>query len=194
MLLILGLGNPGEKYAHTRHNVGFLFLDFLRESWRFPDFASSGRFESLLSKGERGGQEILLGKPETYMNLSGKATVNLLRYYKLEAQDLAIIHDDLDIAKGSLRSTHASSAAGHNGVIDIIDRIGTKDFFRIRIGIGRPSSEPRLLAGRSEENIPARDFVLLPFAHEEYAALHDTVFPNAKALLEEWISEQAGTP
>ncbi len=177
MLLIFGLGNPGEKYQHTRHNAGFLFLDFLRESWRFPAFAPSNRFESLLSKGEWNGHQILLGKPETYMNLSGKPIENLLRYYKLDEKRLAIVHDDLDIAKGTFRSTPSSSSAGHNGVTDIIDRLGTQDFFRIRIGIGR-----------SEENISAKDFVLLPFSHEEYAALHDTVFPNAKEIIEQWVT------
>ncbi len=178
MLLILGLGNPGEKYQHTRHNVGFLFLDFLRETWGFPSFEASNRFESLLSKGERNGQQILLGKPETYMNLSGKSAQSILGYYKLNENNLAVVHDDLDITKGSLRSTRSSSAAGHNGVEDIIDRIGTQEFFRIRIGIGRP-----------EENISPRDFVLLPLSHEEYQDLHDTVFPRAKELLEEWITE-----
>lgn len=179
MILILGLGNPGEKYQHTRHNVGFLFLDFLRESWHLPAFAPSNRFESLLSKGEWNGHPILLGKPETYMNLSGKSAQSLLGYYKLTEKNLAVIHDDLDIAKGTLRSTHSSSAAGHNGVADIIERIGTQDFFRIRIGIGR-----------SEENIPTKDFVLLPLSHEEYATLHDVVFPRAQELLEEWIMKQ----
>jgi PTH1 family peptidyl-tRNA hydrolase len=179
MLLILGLGNPGEKYQYTRHNAGFLFLDFLRESWRFPAFAPSNRFESLLSKGEWNGHQILLGKPETYMNLSGKPAENLLRYYKLTEKNLAVIHDDLDIAKGMLRSTPSSSSAGHNGVTDIIERIGTQDFFRIRIGIGR-----------SEENIPPKDFVLLPLSHEEFAALQGTVFPRAKEMIEEWITKK----
>ncbi|MFZ1720588.1 MAG: aminoacyl-tRNA hydrolase [Candidatus Moraniibacteriota bacterium] len=191
MILILGLGNPGEKYEHTRHNVGFLFLDFLREAWRLPAFAPSHRFESLLSKGEWNGHSILLGKPETYMNLSGKPVGSLLRYYKLNEKNLAVIHDDLDIARGALRSTHSSSAAGHNGVIDIIERIGTQDFFRIRIGIGRPLGEPRLLVGKSEDHIPTKDFVLLPLPHEEYATLHDVVFPRAKEILEEWVSKQA---
>lgn len=176
MILILGLGNPGEKYQHTRHNAGFLFLDFLREAWQFPSFAPSNRFESLLSKGEWKGHQILLGKPETYMNLSGKPIESLLRYYKLNEKNLAVIHDDLDITKGSLRSTHSSSSAGHNGIADIIDRIGTQDFFRIRIGIGR-----------SEDKTPTKDFVLLPLSHEEYATLHDTTFPHAKEILEEWI-------
>lgn len=187
MILIIGLGNPGEKYRDTRHNAGFLFLDFLQKEWGFPDFAPSNRFEALLSKGERYGRTILLGKPETYMNLTGKSTETLLHYYKLSEKSLAVIHDDLDIAKGSIRTTLSSSCAGHNGVADIIDRLDTQDFFRIRIGVGRPSGEPRLLAGHSEESIPPKDYVLLPFPHEEYQALHDDVFPQAKKALEEWI-------
>ena len=177
MILILGLGNPGEKYQDTRHNAGFLVLDFLQKEWGLPEFAPSGRFETLLSKGEWNGQSILLAKPETYMNLTGKSAATLLHYYKLTEKNIAVIHDDLDIAKGSIRTTLSSSCAGHNGVADIINRLGTQDFFRIRIGIGR-----------SEENISAKDFVLLPFSHEEYAALHDTVFPNAKEIIEQWVT------
>lgn len=181
MILILGLGNPGEKYQHTRHNVGFLFLDFLRSAWKFPEFQPSNRFESLLCKGEWNGQTILLGKPETYMNLSGKPAQTILRYHKLTEKNLAVIHDDLDIAKGAVKSTISSSCAGHNGVSDIINRLGTQDFFRIRIGIGRP------LAGKSETDIPTKDYVLLPLSHEEYALLHDDIFPRAQKLLEEWV-------
>lgn len=190
MLLILGLGNPGEKYQHTRHNAGFLFLDFLQQTWKFPSFDPSNRFESLLSQGEWNGHKILLGKPETYMNLSGKPAMTLLHYYKLTEKNLAIIHDDLDIAKGALKTTLSSSSAGHNGVADIIARLGTQEFFRIRLGVGRPSGEPRLLAGRSENEVSPKDYVLLPFSHEEYQALHDDVFPRAQKALEEWISSR----
>jgi PTH1 family peptidyl-tRNA hydrolase len=176
MILIFGLGNPGEKYQDTRHNAGFLFLDFLQKEWGFPEFAPSTRFETLLSKGERNGQAILLAKPETYMNLAGKSATTLLHYYKLTEKNLAVIHDDLDIAKGALRTTLSSSCAGHNGVADIINRLGTQDFFRIRLGVGR-----------SDEGVPAKDYVLLPFSHEEYQILHDDIFPEAKKALEEWI-------
>ncbi len=187
MFLILGLGNPGEKYQDTRHNVGFLFLDFLRQEWGFPVFEPSNRFESLLSRGKWSGHEVLLAKPETYMNLSGKPATALLHYYKITEKNLAVMHDDLDIAKGAIRTTESSSCAGHNGVADIIDRLGTKDFFRIRIGVGRPSGEPRLLADRSEEEMSPKDYVLLPFSYEEYQILHDDVFPEAKRALEEWL-------
>lgn len=179
MILIIGLGNPGEKYQDTRHNAGFLFLDFLQKEWGFPVFESSNRFDSLLSKGEWHGHKILLVKPETYMNLVGKSVDALLHYYKRTEKNIAVIHDDLDIAKGALRTTLSSSCAGHNGVADIINRLGTQDFFRIRLGVGR-----------SEENIPPKDYVLLPFSHEEYVTLHDTVFPQAKKSLEDWISKE----
>jgi len=179
MILIIGLGNPGEKYRDTRHNAGFLFLDFLRKEWGFPDFSPSDRFESLLCKGGWNGHKILLAKPETYMNLSGKPTAALLHYYKLTEKDLAVIHDDIDIAKSAIKTTLSSSCAGHNGVADIIDRLGTQDFFRIRLGVGR-----------SEENIPPKDYVLLPFPHEEYQFLHDEVFPQAKKSLEEWLTNR----
>lgn len=178
MILILGLGNPGEKYEHTRHNAGFLFLDFLQEAWEFPPFASSNRFESLVSKGIWNHHSILLSKPETYMNLSGKSAEHLLRYHKLTERNLAVIHDDIDISEGNMRATDSSSCAGHHGVSDIINRLGTQDFFRIRIGIGRPGDET-----------PLKDFVLLPFSRDEYRLLHDETFPKIRQKLEAWIAE-----
>ncbi|MFZ5982185.1 MAG: aminoacyl-tRNA hydrolase [Patescibacteria group bacterium] len=137
MRLIIGLGNPGEKYALTRHNLGFMFLDHLRKIWNFPEFENNKKFQALVSKG----QDFILAKPETFMNLSGESVRSLLDFYKLEPSDIIVIHDDLDIETGKYKMATNSSSAGHNGVEDIIEKLGTKEFKRVRIGIGQSAEE-----------------------------------------------------
>lgn len=159
MKLIIGLGNPGEKYKNTRHNVGFEFLDKLKTEWNFPIFEFNNKFNSELSKGlyeiRDTRYEILLVKPQTFMNLSGVAVRSILDFYKLSPDDILVIHDDKDIALGEYRLANDSSSAGHNGVQNIIDNLGTQNFKRIRIGVG------------AETNLPAEDFVLQKFSDEE---------------------------
>ncbi len=160
MKFIIGLGNPGEKYGHTRHNAGFLFLDFLRAEWNFPPFVEEKKFASAVSAGVRGIEKTLLIKPETFMNRSGEAAATTINFYKCPPSDILVVHDDLDIPFGSWKASKGSGPAGHNGVSDIIEKIGTKDFQRIRIGIGRPP-----------ENIPADRFVLESFTEAESTRL-----------------------
>lgn len=156
MLLIAGLGNPGKKYEGTRHNAGFTIIERLRERWSFPDFEFGKKFDASLSKGKFKGKEIILGKPWTFMNLSGQAVKSLMDFYKLYSEDILVIHDDLDIPLGEFRVATASGSAGHNGVENIIDLVGTKTFRRIRIGI------------KPEESIlDATDFVMQKFSDEE---------------------------
>ncbi len=176
MKLIVGLGNPGEKYKDTRHNVGFLFVERLRKKWDFPSFESLPRFEALVATGTMSDEKILLVKPETYMNRSGKSVVSLLSFYKLSPSDLMVVHDDLDIEKGKCKGTPSASSAGHNGVSDIIERLGTQEFFRLRIGIGR-----------SEDKTPPHDYVLQSFHDEEFSLLAEKTFPEAEAKLTEWL-------
>jgi PTH1 family peptidyl-tRNA hydrolase len=153
MKLIIGLGNPGTKYEHTRHNFGFQAVDFLRKEWGFPEFTANPDFFAELSEGPRENGKIILVRPQTFMNESGKAVAALARFYKVSQADITILHDDLDLPFGELRVTKSSRAAGHNGVQDIIDTLGTQDFRRIRLGIGRPENEA----------IDPADFVLQPF-------------------------------
>ena len=162
MKLIVGLGNPGKEYDKTRHNAGFLFLDFLAESWGFPSFEPSSKWKGSVSAGMRDGEKILLLKPETFMNRSGESVTAILSFFKLAPSDIVVIHDDLDIAASSYKIGTGSGAAGHNGVADLIEKLGTKDFTRVRIGIGRPP-----------ENIPADAFVLSPFSDAELVALRE---------------------
>lgn len=170
MKLIIGLGNPGKEYVKTRHNVGFLFVDFLQQAFHCEAFHPNTKMSAEISSGVINGEKILLIKPTTFMNASGTAVQALMHFYKFSASDIAIVHDDLDIAPGIYKTTLSSRAAGHNGVQDIIDKIGTQNFFRIRIGIGRPAE----VAGVC---MPSHDFVLQNFSEEETKNLSE-LFPK----------------
>ena len=151
MKIIIGLGNPGKKYKNTRHNAGFMILDEIQKKWEFPEFELSKKFNVEISTKK----EIILMKPQTFMNLSGEAVQNILDFYKLSPDDILVIHDDKDIALGEYRLADDSTSAGHNGVQNIIDCLGTQKFKRIRIGIG------------AETTLPADVFVLQKFSDEE---------------------------
>lgn len=172
MKLIIGLGNPGDEYKLTRHNAGFLCVDFLRQEFGFEDFRSDKKLSAEISGGMIGGEKLLLVKPETFMNRSGTAVQALMNFYKLSPADIAVIHDDLDIAPGVFKTTASSRAAGHNGVQDIIDRLGTQDFLRLRLGIGRPAEVSGVC-------LSSHDFVLQKFSPEELEKL-SALFPKAK--------------
>lgn len=159
-ILIVGLGNPGQKYADTRHNAGFLALDHLRVTFGASEFQPDQKFSADVTSTLVDGIKVMLAKPTTFMNESGRAVRAMLDYYKLDPSSLVVIHDDLDLAPGTLRTTNSSRAAGHNGVQSIIDTLGTQDFFRVRIGIGRPAE----VEGAC---IPSHDYVLGNFSDSE---------------------------
>ncbi len=160
MRLIIGLGNPGDKYQNNRHNAGFIILDELKKEWNFPDFEFSKKFEAEISEGNLNGEKIMLAKPQTFMNNSGSAAQKIISFYKLAPEDIAVIHDDLDIDFGIYKISEDSSAAGHNGVQDIMDKLGTQKIRRIRIGIeGTEQRKNRL--------VPGDVFVLQDFSTEE---------------------------
>lgn len=151
MRIIIGLGNPEEKYTGTRHNIGFYFLDKIKEILGFPEFSLENKFKAEVSKDK----EIILVKPITFMNLSGEAVREILGFYKLTPTDIIVIHDDLDIELGNYKIATDSRSAGHNGVQDIIEKIGTQNFTRVRIGIGHSDA------------VPAESYVLQKFSPEE---------------------------
>jgi len=138
MKLIVGLGNPGAQYAQTRHNVGFRVLDALasQRNWRWER-----RGRAMLSTGTIGTEKVILVKPLTYMNNSGEAVGELLRWYKLQPDDLLVIYDDLDLAIGRVQLKAGGSAAGHNGASSIIHHLHTNMFPRLRVGIGKPTHQ-----------------------------------------------------
>lgn len=174
-LIIVGLGNPGSEYAKTRHNAGFAALDFLGKSFAAPEFRTDPKFFSELASVSIDGKKAMLAKPTTYMNESGKAVRTLLDFYKLEPSALIVIHDDLDIAAGTLRTTESSRAAGNNGVASIIEHLGTQDFFRIRLGIGRPTETTGAC-------MPSHDYVLGRFSDDEFVAL-EKLFPEIETIV-----------
>ncbi len=137
MKLICGLGNPGMQYIHTRHNIGFLFLDHFTHHFHFPPFTHDKKHDAHTSEGfiPCNTDKIILLKPQTFMNRSGIAIASVMQFYKISPSDLIIVHDDLDITLGKYKVSHDTRAAGHNGVQNIINVLGTQDFMRIRIGI-----------------------------------------------------------
>ena len=135
MYIIVGLGNPGKEYAHTRHNVGFDTLDVLADKWNID--ISVRKHKALIGQGMIEGQKVILAKPQTYMNLSGESVRELLDFYKVdETSELIIIYDDISLAPGQLRIRMKGSAGGHNGIKSIISHLGGQEFLRIKVGVG----------------------------------------------------------
>lgn len=173
MRLIVGLGNPGKQYERTRHNVGFVMLDHLREMLeRAQAWKEESDFRALVCRGQMNCcEDVLLVKPHTYMNASGQAVAAVSHYYKLPSSDLLLIHDEIALPLGELRLSFDATAANHNGVQSVIDALGTKAFWRLRIGIGPQD-------GKSE------DFVLENFRKEELPLLHQTLERALKGVEE----------
>ncbi len=138
MQLIVGLGNPGAKYVGTRHNMGFLVVDAVAR--RVGIAVERKRFDSLLGKGDISGVPVILVKPQTFMNLSGNAVAQVARYFGLGAEEIVIVHDDMDFPTGEVRIRMRGGAGGHKGLLSIIDHLGRPDFARVRVGVGRPSA------------------------------------------------------
>ena len=179
MKLIVGLGNPGSDYACTYHNVGFATVDKLSSRFFTPDFALDKKSNAYLSEQVLFGKKTLLCKPNTYMNLSGDAVAYIARYYKVEPQDILVIYDDVDIEKGTVRARPNGSAGTHNGMRDIVGKLSSADFARVRIGIGRKPNYMSLA-----------DYVLSKIS-SEWNAVMDKAFCLAAAYAEEWLAGKA---
>lgn len=176
MKVITGLGNPGGEYAQSRHNIGFVLADILADGLNL-DFRS--RFQGLLAEGLWQGEKVLLFKPMTYMNLSGRAVRELLRFYKVPSESVLVVHDDLDLPAGRIRLRSSGGSGGHNGIRSIIEEIGSEDFWRLRIGIGRPP-----------EGWETARYVLAPFFREEECVI-DQALTRAEAALKLWLNGEA---
>ena len=175
MKLIVGLGNPGEKYSKTRHNLGFEVLDELAKKLNLVDWSLEGKFKSELIKAP----QLILVKPQTYVNNSGMAVKLLTTYYKLPTTDLIIIHDELDLPLGKIKVRLGGAAAGHHGVESIISALGTDQFIRVRLGIGNL----RTLSGEHKgQSISAEKFVLEPFIPKEKPQVKHMIKQAIKAL------------
>ncbi|MBI3222975.1 MAG: aminoacyl-tRNA hydrolase [Nitrosomonadales bacterium] len=135
--LIVGLGNPGQEYEATRHNAGFWWLDELARTHKL-NFKSEAKFHGLTARGQLHGQDLFLLKPQTFMNHSGRAVAALAQFYKIAPAEMLVVHDELDLPPGVARLKTGGGHGGHNGLKDIIAHLGTRDFWRLRIGIGHP--------------------------------------------------------
>ncbi len=135
--LIVGLGNPGREYETTRHNAGFWWVDEFARSQNLS-FRSEAKFHGLAARGQLHGSEVFLLKPQTFMNVSGRAVGALAQFYKIAPAEILVVHDELDLPPGSARLKLGGGHGGHNGLKDIIAQLGTKDFWRLRLGIGHP--------------------------------------------------------
>ena len=167
--LVVGLGNPGRGYAGNRHNVGQMVVSELASRMSAPFKSGSGN--ALVAEGRIGDERFVLAKPLSFMNLSGGPTASLLKYFKLDASRLIVVHDELDIPFDTLRLKIGGGNGGHNGIRDIASAIGTPDFIRVRVGIGRPP-------GRQD----AASFVLKDFASAERASLPSLISEAADAV------------
>lgn len=174
MKCIIGLGNPGRKYKNTRHNMGFIAIDELasRHNWKL----NKSKFQGNYALEHFQGQKVLLLQPQTFMNLSGESIKPLMDYYQIDVDQILILYDDLDLPTGKIRLREKGSHGGHNGVRSIIDHLGTKDFKRLRIGIGRPT-------GR----MPVIDYVLGSFPKAEQEDAKIGIMEAADAC-ESWLN------
>ena len=179
MMIIVGLGNPGIKYKNTRHNVGFMAVAYLAEanSIRF----NKSDFKSQWGKGVIHGKVVILSKPQTFMNLSGKAVKVLADFFRIEPKDILVIYDDIDLELGAIRIRLGGGSGGHRGMQSIIEYLGTNDFPRIRLGIGRPKNEAEGLRLKAEGDVS--DYVLSPFNSEEKGMLKQ-MLDRAKEAVE----------
>lgn len=162
MKLVIGLGNPGQEYHKTRHNVGFMVIDALAERWQAGEWKEKCKAQIVKTSIE--GKSILLVKPITYMNLSGEAVSMLLRWYKEKPEEIAVVYDDMDLPVGRARIRKCGSSGGHRGMESIIANIGLEQFARIRIGVGRPKPGWSVV-----------DHVLSEFDQEEQPLIEKTV-------------------
>lgn len=160
MYLVVGLGNPGEEYALTRHNIGFMAADLIHSRYNFSPYKA--KFDGLLAEGNIDGEKVLLLKPQTFMNLSGNSVIKVASFYKIPPQNIIVIHDDKDLVLGKIKAKIGGSAGGHNGIKNIDSHLGI-EYNRIRIGAGSPA----------EHHTDTISFVLSRFSKAELEVLQE---------------------
>jgi peptidyl-tRNA hydrolase, PTH1 family len=178
--LIVGLGNPGGEYAQTRHNAGFMVLEQFAE-WRRASWKMEERFQARLARAEFRGKRLVLCQPQTYMNLSGIAVQAVSSFYKVPVGQVIVVVDDADLPLGTVRMRPSGSAGGHHGLESIEQHLGTRQYARIRIGIGRGADGARQI----------KDYVLSRFSKSELALLK-AILDRACSQIECWLTEGAG--
>ncbi len=179
MKLVIGLGNPGGAYEKNRHNLGFMCVNYFAKEHGIRFDKKQGK--SRIGSGRVNETEVMLAKPQTYMNSSGEAVRLLVNKFKVDLSDVIVIHDDLDLLLGKIRIRSGGSAGGHKGVQSIIDELGSTDFVRVRIGVGHPPSEEDYAGD-------VIDWVLTDFTHEELEVINQ-VIPKVSEAIECLVSE-----
>lgn len=160
-----GLGNPGSRYVQTRHNVGFIFVDWLADS--HGAVFSTNKHQGLSTKIRAGGVSVNVLKPQTFMNRSGRSVASFIRYYDVHPSNLLVIHDDIDMHPGRVKLVQGGGTGGHNGIRSIVRELGTNDFFRLKLGVGRPG------AGGTHPDMDVDKYVLADFAAGELVEIHE---------------------
>ena len=173
MKLIIGLGNSGEKYIKTRHNLGFIVTEELAEKIKVDNWKEEKQFKADIAQGIYNNEKIILAKPQTFMNNSGNSVKSIADYYKINSENILVIHDDIDLELGEIRIQKNRGSAGHNGVQSIINYLKTKDFIRIRIGI-KPIEK---------EILEAEKFVLEKFSRYEEEIVSQTIKKAADTIV-----------
>jgi PTH1 family peptidyl-tRNA hydrolase len=208
--LIVGLGNPGEKYERTRHNAGYWWVDAIAAAKR-ATWKRETKFSGWTTRVDEGGREYLLLKPSTYMNESGRSVSAVMRFFKIEPGEMLVVHDELDLAPGVVKLKRGGGTGGHNGLTDVADAIDSKDFWRLRIGIGHPGDKDLVAdyvlarARRAEQDaidpVFERSLDLLPKLstgriHDAIAWLHTSPEDEAKrkAALEARAANKESNP
>lgn len=179
MKIIVGLGNPGQEYSKTRHNVGFMVIDAIAAHLGVSNWKN--KFEAQIAECKIGSDAVLLVKPQTYMNLSGNAVGAIMRWYKLNVEDVIAVYDDMDIAVGHVKLKKRGSSGGHRGVESMLLNLGKEEFTRVRIGIGRPLP-----------NWTVVDHVLAKFPDEDQAAidqLAEELIPVIECIVKQGIDK-----
>ena len=183
MFLILGLGNPGPRYELTRHNVGFWVVDNLADKYKIP--LRSHKYFSVYGKGKVGGLEVVIAKPITYMNESGKAAKSLLSAFNISPMQMLVIHDDIDLPLGKIKKKFNGGDGGQRGIRSTIQSMRTGEFGRVRVGIGRPEDKDDIV-----------DYVLSPFGQEDSGLINETMEQavlTLEAALEELYKRSKST-
>ena len=172
--LVVGLGNPGKTYVTTRHNSGFMVLDKVADSFSIP--LGKKKFNALIGRGFIEGVDVILAKPMAFMNRSGLPVHKIKQYFNISCKDILVVHDDIDLAFGTLRIKQKGGSGGHNGVESLIEFLGTHDFSRVRIGIGRG-------IGSSGKDIDITDYVLSEFSYNEKKNLDQIITKAQDAII-----------
>ena len=179
MLVVVGLHNPEAHYAGTRHNVGAEVVDELADRWDLPFKRGPLRVRAMVARGSVAGESVILAKPNVNMNLSGQPVSAVLKYFKAPLDDLLVCHDDIDLPYAKLRLTKSSGAGGHNGVKSVSSAVGSQEFWRLKVGVGRPPG-----------NMDPAAYVLRPFAKAERSEV-DLLVKDAADVIERFLTDQA---